>query len=144
VRLGSVAAGAGRECAPAALIGALLCGPSTSPLESTMAVLMVQVQPGRLPSFSEESVVQLRAAPTPPGLVSSVEVDEGTDDGRYVNISFISENLKALWPIVRAQLVRLGLQSACIVTCTGRNGWDDYLLLHHFDSAQPRDSSGAL
>jgi hypothetical protein len=36
VRVGSVAAGAGRECAPAALDRALLGGPSTSPLAARM------------------------------------------------------------------------------------------------------------
>ena len=31
------------------------------------------------------------------------------------------------------------LRDAMIITMTGEEGWDDYLLLHHFDRAEPLD-----
>jgi hypothetical protein len=37
---------------------------------------------------------------------------------------------------------RLGpkLRRSSIVTCQGSRGWDNFRLLHHFDSRQPLDS----
>jgi hypothetical protein len=31
------------------------------------------------------------------------------------------------------------LANIAIVVCQGERGWDDYLLLHHFDSSVPLD-----
>ena len=33
-----------------------------------------------------------------------------------------------------------GLAAAAIIVCEGEHGWDDYLLLHHFDPAEPLDT----
>ena len=109
-----------------------------------MGTLLVQIQPDRLSACSEAALEQFRAAVFPICLVSSVSVDEGNHDGRYINVSFETNDLGALWPVVRGTLMKLRLQGASIVTCTGRDGWAAYLLLHHFDSNQPLDRSTEL
>ena len=96
-----------------------------------MAEILVQIQPERIASFDEGSVQALCSAPTIAASFKSKA--EGNDKGRYINVSFASDDPKPFWVALREQLVRLGLQGACIVTCTGRDGWNDYLLLHHFE-----------
>jgi hypothetical protein len=67
-------------------------------------------------------------------------VSHGEDRGPYINLDFESENPKADWMKIRSLLEGVtGLASCCIVTCQGRNDWDDYLLLHHFDPDEPCD-----
>jgi hypothetical protein len=86
----------------------------------------------------------LRELPDQSGLVEKVSVEEGRDNGRYINLLFQTNNARQLWPVIRARLVRLGLQRAAIVTCTGREPWRDYLLLHHFDPKERLDGFGNL
>jgi hypothetical protein len=109
-----------------------------------MDALCVQVQPVLSRLFSEQAIAELRAVQGPPGLVENVAVSEGEDQGRFINILFTTTNARQLWPIVREQLIRLGLQRAAIVTCTGRESWRDYLLLHHFNPKERADGFGAL
>ncbi len=112
--------------------------------EQNMAELLVQVQPELLREFSEQSIEQLRVTDTQPSTVSKVTVTSGSDNGLYINVCFVTANVKVLWPTVRQQVVRLGLQSASIITCTGSEGWHNYLLLHHFNHEQVTDALAAL
>lgn len=109
-----------------------------------MDVLCIQIQPDLSRLFSERAIDELRALPAQPGLVDKVSVEEGTDNGRYINLLFETTNARRLWPVIRERLVRLGLQRAAIVTCTGREPWRDYLLLHHFDARERLDGFGNL
>ena len=68
----------------------------------------------------------------------------GDDKGPYINVSFTAAELKPLWQAVRNELVRLGLQAGSIVACTGNDGWNDYLLLHHFDAKYRTNEGSAL
>jgi hypothetical protein len=75
---------------------------------------------------------------------NSVSAAEGKDDGPYVNVMFDTDNIPALWPILHTHLFQnrsIGQQinRAAIVTCEGHNGFDDYLLLHHYDSTLTLD-----
>ena len=107
-----------------------------------MHFLDVQVQPDLLAAFNDDMINQLSALSTPGGLVNDVHVVRGKDDGRYINITFSTSNPRLLWPSVREKLVQLGLQGAAIATCTGSQGWDNYLLLHHFSREVPTDRLG--
>ena len=108
-----------------------------------MNLLDVQVQPNLLAGFSEEAINELSALNMPSGIVNDVHVVRGNDDGPYINITFSTSNLRLLWPRVREKLVQLGLQGAAIATCTGSRGWDNYLLLHHFNHEVPTDRLSA-
>jgi hypothetical protein len=64
-----------------------------------------------------------------------VTVTEGEDTARYININFETNDLARLWQVLKPEIAsRRSLSRSTIVCCEGNNGWDDYLLLHHFDS----------
>jgi hypothetical protein len=109
-----------------------------------MGELNVQLQPDLLTSFSESKVEQLCSSPALAGLAQSHRVAKGIDKGPYINVFFTAPDLKPLWQAVRTELVRLGLQAGSIVTCTGKDGWNDYLLLHHFDPKHRTNEGSAL
>jgi hypothetical protein len=57
---------------------------------------------------------------------------------------FETDHPKLLWKLLHEQLYQASafarfMQTASIVTCEGQHGWDDYLLLHHFDAGQRCD-----
>jgi hypothetical protein len=97
--------------------------------------LHIQLQPARSPGLDVAEAVA--------GLVrldALVQVTEGEDDGRYVNIDFKATDLSGLWALVWAELQSVsGLAEAAIVVCEGEYGWDDYLLLHHFNPKEQLD-----
>lgn len=109
-----------------------------------MAEFNIQIQPGRLASFEESSVERLCSAQAFAGLVQDVSRNEGDDQGRYINVFFTTTDSKRFWPVLLEQLIQVGLQGVCIVTCTGRDGWNDYLLLHHFDPQYRTGEARAL
>jgi hypothetical protein len=98
--------------------------------------LNVQVQPARYtgPDLSE-------AVATLSQREIGARITEGKDGGSYVNVDFEVADLSALWESIRKDLRAVpALAAATIVVCEGDQGWDDYLLLHHFDPAEPLDS----
>lgn len=77
-------------------------------------------------------------------LVQSFSVSEGNDKGRYVNFMFDTPSPANLWAALVARLYEepsLGpvLKHASMAMCTGSRGWDNYLLLHHFDPSVTLD-----
>jgi hypothetical protein len=73
-------------------------------------------------------------------LAEEVSVSRGEEGGGYVNVGLKAADSVALWAAVRKQLqAEAGLARAAIVVCQGERGWDDYLLLHHFDPSQVLD-----
>ncbi len=63
---------------------------------------------------------------------------------RYRDLAFDAPDLKALWTVLKPVLYdgpNHGdlVADASIAVCQGDAGWDDYLLLHHFDRDQPLD-----
>ena len=79
------------------------------------------------------------------GLVKHFEVREGSDEGHYTNVSYATDDLPRLWSLIKQEVLQaptIGpvLRKATIVVCQGEEGWDDYLLLHHFDENEPLDS----
>lgn len=62
------------------------------------------------------------------------EIQEGDDNGIYINVNFKTQNPIFTWLDCRTELFNcIGFKESSIVTCEGECGWDDYLLLHHFD-----------
>jgi hypothetical protein len=109
-----------------------------------MKALHIQVQPGRAPGL-EEAVARdlLRDVGAGTGVVARVDVTEGYDNGRYLNIDYVTDDLPRLWSLLKKVLQdpTTGplLARSLIVVCQGEAGWDDYLLLHHFDPSEPLD-----
>jgi hypothetical protein len=67
---------------------------------------------------------------------SFVEAHDGHD---YVNLNFATSDRRALWQRLQALLYDGAdgdaLKQSSMVMCEGPHGWDDYLLLHHYDPA---------
>lgn len=59
-------------------------------------------------------------------------------------MSFIAADPIAAWSRIRrlydASEIGRRLALSTIVVCEGKHGWDDYLLLQHFDPAENLDS----
>jgi hypothetical protein len=110
-----------------------------------MPALSICVRPDRVSSLNVESLkVRLAAVGAPERLVSKVNITTGHDNGRYVIATYSTEDVNALWSLVRSELISpsaldLSLTECAIVVCTGQHDWDDYLLLHHFDATQALD-----
>src|SRR3954470_11886142 len=94
-----------------------------------MTALLVQLQPDRWPEMDVAAVVARLSS-----LDASARVTDAVDDGRYVNIQFAPSDAAVLWKEIRRCLIDdTKLARVATVFCQGRHGWDDYLLLHHFD-----------
>jgi hypothetical protein len=111
-----------------------------------MKAISIQVQPHRAPGLDIDSVRTLfdRVATNTP-LVEHHHFDQGHDKTHYFNFTFGTRDLKALWAFLSAQMFAdptFGelLARSSIATCEGAHGWDDYLLLHHFDPEERRDA----
>ena len=101
----------------------------------TMKYISIQVQPDMDPTADKDVLISV--------LVSAgyePEIDEGEDNGRYINFNVKSANVIDTWHKLKTVLTELPFfSSASIVVCEGNNGWDDYLLLHHYDKSEKLD-----
>ena len=113
-----------------------------------MRTLSVQFQPGRAVSANVASVVSLmsRIAGGDASL-RSFGYQKGRDRGPYVNFQFEVPvgRLVQTWAAISARalsnrLLGAALRQSCIVTCEGTRGWDNYLLLYHFDHKHKLDA----
>ena len=71
--------------------------------------------------------------------VKEFTVTRGNDRGTYVNAFFTlpAKHMPALWSLLRKATIShrsrgAALRRSSIVVCEGSRGWDNYLLLHHF------------
>jgi hypothetical protein len=77
-------------------------------------------------------------------IVAGFDMNAGEDEGRYLNFTFLAKDPAALWARIRASVLSEGgvgheIASSSIIVCEGEHGWDDYLLLHHYDPALTTD-----
>jgi hypothetical protein len=94
-----------------------------------MKYLCIQLQPELNEASSKEEAL---AALSKTGYV--FEVSEGEDKGKYINFIFKSNDLKETWNKINTHYIaQPNLSASSIITCEGSKGWDNYLLLHHFD-----------
>jgi len=102
-----------------------------------MRKICVQLQPHRAPELSMTEVRSvLESIAATPRLVQGHRVDD-------LNFIFESPDLDELWRLIEDQIFREPpwgrlARKASIVTCEGEQGWDDRLILHHFDPAVAR------
>jgi hypothetical protein len=69
--------------------------------------------------------------------LAGAEIHIGEENGRYENLTFDAASpddaLSKLWIVFDSPQFGRAARASCIVTCQGKHGWDDYLLLHHYD-----------
>ena len=107
--------------------------------------LSIQLHPRRASGIDIPAIQEAFDALTGLPLVVRHQFNHGHDKVEYFNFTFGTEDLPALWREVQARLYadpQLGawMSAASMAMCEGPNGWDDYLLLYHFDPAVERDA----
>jgi hypothetical protein len=109
--------------------------------------LCVQVHPARAPELNiaapKEAADSL--ARSTQG-VQGIGFTEGEDDGEYLNIVFASPEPLLPWRQIRAGLFESPafgslLKKSSMAMCTGADGWNDYMLLYHYDPEVPVDAA---
>ena len=110
-----------------------------------MRTLHIQVQPGRAQSLD---VVRLRrefqAIATGNVLVVGYRFSNGKDEGEYFNFDFDTPQPAALWSQIQETVYDASpfgqdVRQSSMAICTGHNGWEDYLLIHHWDPSENPD-----
>jgi hypothetical protein len=109
--------------------------------------LTLQFHPQRAPGLPLATVLgRLAEVGATIAEVRTVTITRGRDRGPYVNVSFslAAKHLPLLWSLLRKRGLgsdSLGrkLRASSMVYCEGSRGWDNYKLLHHFDSRQKLD-----
>jgi hypothetical protein len=109
-------------------------------MRRSLTQFCIQIHPHRSPQLDLASLrSQCEHLTTEQALIQRFSWQEGFDDHAYVNLMFETDHPKALWKLLHQQLYQASafggsLQISSIATCQGRRGWNDYLLLHHFDA----------
>jgi predicted RNA binding protein with dsRBD fold (UPF0201 family) len=101
----------------------------------------VQFQPDRVTADEARVRQALREA------LAGADVDVGEEDRRYENFTFEAASpedaLSKVRVVFDSPQVGRAARASCIVTCQGEHGWDDYLLLHHYDRTLVVDTPAA-
>ena len=87
------------------------------------------------------SRLMLRSARSPEVEMFSIHRDRKLN---WINFVFAGASIGKVWTILRAEVLNHRqwgprLQRSSIVTCEGSRGWNNYLLLHHFNTDEPLD-----
>jgi hypothetical protein len=76
--------------------------------------------------------------------VLAVRFEEGVDGGRWLNVVFETYEPALLWPHIDVSLYQSAshgatLKAKSIAIRTGDDGWNDYVLMYHFDPNEPTE-----
>ena|SRR5688572_33480715 len=82
-------------------------------------------------------------------LVQHHAFDGGNDKGEYFNYTFGTSRARELWRRIRLDIyssgdIGLQMRRASMAMCSSEAGWDDYLLLYHFDPTVELDAESGL
>jgi hypothetical protein len=118
-----------------------------SDTQEGLGQLCLQVHPDRVPGLNVPSLKEAAdlLARSAPG-VRGVGFSEGEDNGAYLNIVFATKDPLHSWKTIREDLMESAafgsqLKAASMAMCTGAEGWNDYLLLYHYDPSVPLDGA---
>jgi hypothetical protein len=98
-----------------------------------MLCISVQFHPSRDNRFHLEDLLDL---------VRSVgrypEVDKDESDPESVHLNFFTEDIRLFWSdfeqgVLNDPVLGSWVKNTTIIVCEGDQGWDNYLLLWHFD-----------
>jgi hypothetical protein len=112
--------------------------------------LSIQVQPDRSTGLDVERLVDAFAViAAMQDVVEHHQFDRGHDGVAYLNFTFGTRYSAALWRLVQTRLYEeeeFGphMRAASMAMCSSEKGWDDYLLLYHFDPTVKVDEDDAL
>ena len=115
-----------------------------------MRHLNIQLQPERVSSLDVARTKQLiESLAKDHAVVGGFQINEGEDEGPYVNFTFAAKNPAALWAQIQRKVLHhreigAGIAASSIIIVEGDEGWDNYLLLHHFDPQYEVDEADEL
>ena len=104
-----------------------------------MTTFCIQVQPDRVPGLDMERVRSLcRLVTSNRSLTERYGIVEGVAVARYVNLMFDTAQPSELWELLKSifyedSMVGPDMAHASLTLCEGDRGWDDCIVLHHFD-----------
>ena len=110
-----------------------------------MNKLSVQIQSDLVTDVDAKHIIELlMQLAKDTSLVQDSHVTHGSDNGHYINIVFQTPDAPRLWQAIQSTLCLTPenmppISRSIIVVCEGKNGWNDYLLLHHFDKSEALD-----
>jgi len=109
-----------------------------------MKILCFQVQPKQSRGIDLGAVAALMARVAMSSDVREFTIRRGRGKDPWMNFLFTSASIARTWSRLESGAIghrQLGpqLRRSSIVTCQGSRGWDNYRLLHHFDSRQALD-----
>lgn len=100
-----------------------------------MKSINIQLQPDRVEAANKEEALSILKS-----IGFSPEVSEGDDGGLYVNFDILADDLEKAWLTIKSSFISIPCFSeSTIIVCEGSDGWDNYLLLHHFDNTEALD-----
>lgn len=108
-----------------------------------MKSLLIQIQPERAPGINLAGLTDsFRQLVMRIDLVQRHSFDNGHDDGAYYNFTFGTTKARELWLAIRESIFNdprfsSHMADAAIAVCSGNDGWADYVLLCHWDTAVP-------
>ena len=113
----------------------------------SMRTINFHVQPRRASPLDVVVISRLmmRAAWNPRVEMFSIHRDRRRT---WLNFGFSGPAAGQVWKMLRSEVINhrqwgSRLRRCSIVTCEGSRGWDNYVLLHHFDADQPLDTLSA-
>lgn len=104
-----------------------------------MKCLSIQLHPRRDTRFSpDDLVLHLRTLGRYP------EIDLDSDTSEYINLNLFTEDLNQLAKDINAHVLNdstIGpwVKRVAIIACEGGQGWNDYLVLWHYDESEQTD-----
>jgi hypothetical protein len=107
-----------------------------------MKNLVVQIHPNRVVDENINSALEVFQSVK--NRMESETIFDVEKQTEFVNIHFSSSDVKNLWrtlsPFFLGENDALkSIRKGTIVVCQGEVGWEDYLLLYHFDKTESLD-----
>lgn len=105
-----------------------------------MKCFIIQIDPSRDTSYSIEAFTRLvREQDKFP------EVEADYENSALTNLNFFTEQPTEFWQYLQANIIQhpdcaAWLKQVAVVVCEGEHGWNDALLLAHFDSNEALDT----
>ncbi|BCD96226.1 hypothetical protein [Marinagarivorans cellulosilyticus] len=105
-----------------------------------MKCFIIQIDPSRDTRYSIEAFTKLVREQ---GKFPEVEADY--DNNTLTNLNFFTEQPGPFWQEMQSEILQhpdcaSWIKRVAIVACEGEHGWNDALLLAHYDSSETLDS----
>lgn len=108
-------------------------------VQQPISQLLVQVQLDLAPTLSlDELLTHCEAIASEVPDITEYQFEEGHENGPFLNLHFGTNDPISAWTHIRRAVFEndyfgQALKVASMAMCTGESGWNDYVLLYHYD-----------